>query len=241
MIKKYKYFIKENNVGMGSLYHTQYPYQYNTIDNPSDRGKEGNIEYHKTVNRFQSIQNEIKNLIEKNLRKKDNNITELDVENELKKFLNITDDKKQEIREISDNCNDIKKCAKEIYLKYKKYSDINNYDDNNEMSENINWDFFDEDEYKEDLSDLFKNDRVLDVRNLNNIELNLFIKFLNDNDIRWASGSEVKDKYGKTYIRNRNLPIRFTSRLKKIEGVRNDFIIFTGNEPNITLKELLNI
>lgn len=123
-LKNYK-DMYENNVGMGSLYFTEYPYQYNTMDNPADRGKEGNVEFHKKENQFQAIQNEIKNLIYNDMVKNDKNITEQDIENRLINFFNIGDFKKEEIRNLSDNCKDIKKCAKDIYNMFKIYSKIN--------------------------------------------------------------------------------------------------------------------
>lgn len=125
-MKYIKSYSKFENIGMGSLYHTMYPYQYNTIDNPTDRGKEGNLEYYDNVNNFQSIQNEIKKILFKDLIKRDKNITDIDIENKLKEFLNVNDSIKQEIRKISDNCKNIKNCAREIYNKCKIYKNLQN-------------------------------------------------------------------------------------------------------------------
>jgi len=125
MIKRYKDFIKEGNVGMGSGYYTEYPYQYNTMDNPSDRGKEGNVEYHKKENMFQNIQDEIKNIIVS----KNPSFDEQQVEDMLMQFFSLGDYKKDKIREISDNCKNIKKCAEKIYNKYSKTIEINNHQD----------------------------------------------------------------------------------------------------------------
>jgi len=121
-MKTYKQFIQEN---MGTTF-GEYPYQYNTLENPTDRGQSGNIEYHQTNNRFQSIQDEIKNIIVG----KNPNWDETDVEKRLQEFFQLGNSKLENIRTISDNCKDIKKCAKEIYDKYIQNVKINNGNDN---------------------------------------------------------------------------------------------------------------
>jgi len=126
-IKKYNDFIKE---GMGGFGYSQYPSEYNILDNPSDKGKDGNIETHKTNNRFQSIQNELKNIISSKLKNGNSNTTNIDVENVLHKFFNLGNHKTTEIKNISDGCSDIKKCALEIYNKYIKYVKLNGNNDN---------------------------------------------------------------------------------------------------------------
>lgn len=230
MIKKYKKFLKEN-VGMGSLFFTQYPYQYNTIDNPTDRGKEGNIEYHKTVNRFQSIQNEIKNLLEKDIKKRDKNITEADIEKELRSFFEISDDKKEEIRHISDKCDDIKKCAKEIYNKYKKYSDIKNYQDDvndQEIVEDIQFEWEEEEEMDLD-------GKIIELKNLNDNDREKLISFLKKNNVEWKDTGPITIYTGSNYLKYKGQLV-----IKK----RNNgqyYMYFTEDRPgNIELHDLIN-
>jgi hypothetical protein len=138
MIKNYNKYLKEGNVGMGSLYYTEYPYQYQTMDNPQDRGKEGNVEFHQKNNLFQSIQNEMKPLIRNRLEQNNSNVSDEDVEKVLHSFFSLGNQKNSEIKSISDNCKDPKSCAKEIFDKYLQYVKINfhNHDNVND-AENI--------------------------------------------------------------------------------------------------------
>ena len=117
----YKQFIQEN---MGTTF-GEYPYQYNTLENPTDRGKDGNVDYNQMNNKFQSIQDEIKNIIVS----KNPKWEETDIENRLQEFFKLGGNKLEQIRSISDNCKDIKKCAKEIYDKYIQNIKINNGND----------------------------------------------------------------------------------------------------------------
>jgi len=117
----YKQFIQEN---MGTTF-GEYPYQYNTLENPTDRGKDGNVDYNRMNNKFQSIQDEIKNIIVS----KNPKWEETDIEKRLQEFFKLGGNKLEQIRSISDNCKDIKKCAKEIYDKYIQNIKINNGND----------------------------------------------------------------------------------------------------------------
>ena len=116
-MKTFNEFIQEN---MGTTF-GEYPYQYNTVDNPTDRGQSGNVEFNQTNNQFQSIQDEIKNIIITKNPKWD----KMDIEKRLQEFFQIGGNKLEKIRTISDNCKDIKKCAKEIYDKYIQNVKIN--------------------------------------------------------------------------------------------------------------------
>jgi hypothetical protein len=111
-------YLKEFN-GMGSNYYTEYPYQYNTIDNPTDRGKDGNLEHYRKVNNFQRIQNELVKII---MDKKSLDL--LDSEKVMYKFFELGNDKNKNIRNISDRCKNSKKCAEEIYKSFIKYVEI---------------------------------------------------------------------------------------------------------------------
>ncbi|MCB1713409.1 MAG: hypothetical protein KDH96_13360 [Candidatus Riesia sp.] len=122
MIKKFKEYIKEGNVGMGSLYYTEYPYQYTTLENPVDRGKEGNIEFQQMENKFDEIQDHLKEIIKE---KSNREMNEDQLNSILSKFFSLGNNKRSEIKQISDSCKDPKKCAKEIFDKYYKYVEIN--------------------------------------------------------------------------------------------------------------------
>ena len=143
----------ENNVGMGSLFYTEYPYQYNTMDNPSDRGEAGNVDYHRKVNKFELIQDELKNLIRKEVSRRGQNPSDEDVESMLRKFFELGDVKNAEIKTISDNCKNVKKCAKQIFDRYVRYVRANFYPntesdvEQGSVSENVDFDNFDFYEY----------------------------------------------------------------------------------------------
>ena len=115
-----KYLINKVNVKEGMEKMLEYPYQYNTIDNPSDRGFTGNITYYKKVKTFQYIQEELKNIIKENYPELDNKT----INNIVNEMMMLGGNKSAEIRKISDNCKDIKKCSKEIYDKFFKYVEV---------------------------------------------------------------------------------------------------------------------
>jgi hypothetical protein len=254
MIKNYKQYIKEGNVGMSS-YISEYPYQYNTMDNPADRGKEGNIEYYKSENNFQSIQNEIKNLIHNDLSKTDKNITEQDIEQELRNFFNISDVKKEDIRTISDNCKNVKKCALEIYNKYKKYSKINNDQNINESKLNGKYGFFMFleiiDEMKNsfikenhlntsDFNMFFTTDKILDKNKLTNI-----LEYKNSIDVSYQTLIHIRNLRLSFYfgIRNFVLEYGFHDDLKRMVYKTGEFKItssFLKNLSNYKCITLIN-
>jgi len=127
-LKKIKYMInfKEWNKikeGMDTPSMNEYPYQYNTLDNmPSDNS----IENQKLNNNFQQIQYALKNIIQKKNPKFDNN----DIEKQMQEFFKLGSYKLSDIKNISDNCTNIQKCAEKIYNKYFRYVDINTHQDN---------------------------------------------------------------------------------------------------------------
>lgn len=131
MIKKYKDFVEE---GMESPL-GEYPHQYQSMENPDDKGESGNLEFAEKNSNFQAIQNELKTIIYNNGIKNNPNLTEQDVENALIKFFELGDFKKEQIKKISDECKDVKKCAQEIYDKYIKYVKLEGSDKTNDVEQ----------------------------------------------------------------------------------------------------------
>jgi len=234
MLRYIEFLNNKLNEGMGGFGYSQYPSEYNILDNPTDKGEDGNIESYKSNNKFQSIQNEIKNIISSKLNNKNPNITNIDVENILHKFFELGDQKKLDIKNISDNCNDIKKCALEIYNKYIKYikikgdnDNINDVDQDHIMESRLNgkYGFF----MFLEIIDIMKNS-FINEDYLNTSDYNIFFTTDNiKNKILLLNELEHKKSLDLLYVTLKNIK---NSRLSFYFGVK-DFILEYGFHDDI--------
>jgi hypothetical protein len=196
----------------------EYPYQYNTIDNfPSDNS----IEKQNLNNKFQQIQYEIKKLIKKDNPNFDNN----EIENQLHKLFNLGSYKNSDIKNISDNCINIYKCAKNIYYKYKKYLKINNADNINDIEQDSiieNNNHFDDWDYMEEEKITLKSIYYFLLDKFDGVKLN---KDLFKNKYSHIS-FWYKDRMFMIFRRNHKIVlIRSTGKTKVIKITSNNDII----------------
>ena len=180
---------------------------------------------------FQSIQDELKLIIRDHLEKnnKDKTVNDADVENLLRHFFQLGDNKNAEIKNISDGCKNVKECAKKIFNDYIKYVRVNYYNKDvvndaeptmNESKTNGKYGFFMFLEMIDDMKNSFINENYL-----NTSDFNLFFTTDNIKDKNKLSDKlEYKrslDVGYQTLIHIRNL------RLSFYFGVR-DYILEYG-------------
>ncbi len=84
-----------------------------------------NPDFARGENKFQEVQEYMKQILKPILAKKNANVEDADVEKVSDSFFNLGNNKAQEIKKMVDGCKDTMQCAQEIVNRYLKYVKIN--------------------------------------------------------------------------------------------------------------------
>jgi hypothetical protein len=84
-----------------------------------------NQDFARSENKFQEVQEYMKQILKPILMKKNANVEDVDVEKVSDSFFNLGNNKSQEVKKMVDGCKDTRQCAQEIVNRYMKYVKIN--------------------------------------------------------------------------------------------------------------------
>lgn len=122
-ILKFSDYVKEELISNAS-YAGDWPLNKQEMG-VTDGDVANNQDFARSEQKFQEVQEQMKQLLLPILKKKNPNADQHDVEKVSDSFFNLGNNKNQEIKHLVDNCKDIRQCAQDIINKYLKYVKIN--------------------------------------------------------------------------------------------------------------------
>jgi len=116
---RYKDYINELN----AFYTQEWPLQKQQVGvGPDDMA---DTEYYNKENKFQEVQEHMKQILKPIILKKNPNADYNDIEKVSESFFRLGNNKSQEIKRMVDGAKDTRQCAQDIINKYLKYVKIN--------------------------------------------------------------------------------------------------------------------
>lgn len=108
----------------GASYAGEWPLNKQNIG-VDDQDVANDQDFAKSENKFQQVQEIMKQILKPILLKKNPNATDQDIEKVSDSFFKLGNDKKQQVKNMVDSSKDLQQCARDIVNKYLRYVKIN--------------------------------------------------------------------------------------------------------------------